>query len=357
MKALTTLIVDDDMPTVELIRSSVDWQSLGIGRVLTAYNIAQAKKHLLEQGTDIVISDIEMPRGSGLELLEWIREQRMDVAFLLLTCHERFDYAVNAVKLRASEFLMKPFDVGTMEAALHRIVDEKFSGEVPEEAPGRDEEENTGDMDRSQREPALELGKLEEMLERRDKRAFLNEIRSCISAAGGAERKKIQHEILQAVYLFLGKRELSAAWLYTNENMIALSERAEASATDLLRWCNYLLEYTLSYEEEMRRKASLSERVDEYIREHYGEDIGRNEIAAEFYMNPEYLAKVYKKQTGRNLADAISIYRVEQAKRLLDQGEMVGDTAIAVGFNNQAYFSTIFKKYTGKTPVQYRNKN
>lgn len=346
---LKTLIVDDDMPTVELIRSSVDWESLGIGAVYTAYNITQAKKQLMETGADIVISDIEMPRGSGLELLEWVREQKLETEFLLLTCHERFDYAVNAVKLRAAEFLLKPFDVEVMEAALRRLVDER-RGEAGEPSAAPETPPEEGD-----RAPALELEKLAALLDGRSKMELMNYVRGCIAMKGGAELKKLQHEIMQAVYTYLGRRDLSVAWLFANENLVQLSERAGASATDLLRWFNFLLEYTFAYEEEMRRRYRLSERVDAYIREHYGEDIGRNEIAAAFYMSPEYLAKTYKKQTGVNLNDAIAIVRVEQAKRLLDRGERVSDAAMAVGFNNLAYFSTTFKKYTGKTPVQYKN--
>lgn len=118
---LRALIVDDDMPTVEVIKSSINWNKIGVNNVMTAYNTDQAKQLLLERGADIVICDIEMPKGSGLELLEWYREQEMDGEFLILTCHERFDYALKAVKLRASEYLLKPFNVNEMEVTLEKF--------------------------------------------------------------------------------------------------------------------------------------------------------------------------------------------------------------------------------------------
>ena len=91
------LIVDDDIPTVEAIREAVDWESIGITDIDTAYSAAQAR-HILKQGhTDIIISDIEMPQGSGLNLLSWVRAQGLDVEVLFLTCHERFDYAKSAL--------------------------------------------------------------------------------------------------------------------------------------------------------------------------------------------------------------------------------------------------------------------
>jgi len=67
------------------------------------------------------------------------------------------------------------------------------------------------------------------------------------------------------------------------------------------------------------------------------------------------LSKMYKKQTGISLKDYISEYRIEQAKILLRKSELlVSDVAEEVGFDNFTYFSTLFKKYTGMTPNQYR---
>ena len=68
---ISILIVDDDKLVVEKLVEGVNWKQLGIGIVLTAYNIRQAKEILEEARVDILLSDIEMPQGSGLELLEY----------------------------------------------------------------------------------------------------------------------------------------------------------------------------------------------------------------------------------------------------------------------------------------------
>ena len=72
---ISILIVDDDKLVVEKLVEGVNWKQLGIGIVLTAYNIRQAKEILEEARVDILLSDIEMPQGSGLELLEWVRNK------------------------------------------------------------------------------------------------------------------------------------------------------------------------------------------------------------------------------------------------------------------------------------------
>ena len=105
----------------------------------------------------------------------------------------------------------------------------------------------------------------------------------------------------------------------------------------------------------MRKASGLIERINAYVHEHFSEQLDRNEIAGAFHLAPEYLAKLYKKKTGIYLKDYIREYRVEQAKWLLrDKNVLVSDVAGAVGFDNFSYFSTIFRKYVGVTPNEYR---
>ncbi|MFR8337551.1 MAG: response regulator [Eisenbergiella massiliensis] len=76
---ISVLIVDDDKLVVDKLVEGVNWTQLGIGTVLTAYNIRQAMEILNEVSVDILLSDIEMPQGSGLELLEWVRNKEIPV--------------------------------------------------------------------------------------------------------------------------------------------------------------------------------------------------------------------------------------------------------------------------------------
>ena len=70
---LTILLVDDDQILTEKTKNSLNWDSLGIGMVFTANNIHEAKGILKVYKVDILLCDVDMPMGSGLELVEWIR--------------------------------------------------------------------------------------------------------------------------------------------------------------------------------------------------------------------------------------------------------------------------------------------
>ena len=78
------LLVDDDTVILDDLRYSIHWDKLGIDRVDTAQDTATAKQILSREPVDIVISDIEMPQESGLDLLRWYREKDLKGKFLLL---------------------------------------------------------------------------------------------------------------------------------------------------------------------------------------------------------------------------------------------------------------------------------
>ena len=66
---MDAIVIDDDISTVEVISQNVDWDKFHIDKVHTAYNIMTAKKLFEENDIGIAICDIEMPMGSGLDLL------------------------------------------------------------------------------------------------------------------------------------------------------------------------------------------------------------------------------------------------------------------------------------------------
>jgi two-component system response regulator YesN len=124
----------------------------------------------------------------------------------------------------------------------------------------------------------------------------------------------------------------------------------------MVRWVNYLLEKTFSYEKEIEKSATIINKINQYIHNNYSDNISRSKIAEEFFLTPEYLAKLYKKKTGITIKTYINEYRIEKAKELLRTSDMnISEIAVAVGFDNFSYFSTLFKKSTGISPKEYKD--
>ena len=97
---MNILVVDDEYYIVKNIIETTDWSTLGIEQAFPAYSASQAKR-LFEgsQDIDILLTDIEMPRETGLQLVEWLHENDFHPIVLVLTGHQRFDYAQEALNL------------------------------------------------------------------------------------------------------------------------------------------------------------------------------------------------------------------------------------------------------------------
>ena len=87
------LIVDDEIYAIQGILDSVDWQKLAFEEVLTANSYAQAVNEFMKQSIDVLLCDIEMPYGSGLDLVEWVKAHYPETECIFLTCHSDFDFA------------------------------------------------------------------------------------------------------------------------------------------------------------------------------------------------------------------------------------------------------------------------
>ena len=93
---MNILIVDDEVASVAQIAASINWNELGIGQVYQAYGMQQAQALLEETPVDILLCDIEMPKGTGIELVEWMRDKGYNSVCIFLTCYSRFEYASSA---------------------------------------------------------------------------------------------------------------------------------------------------------------------------------------------------------------------------------------------------------------------
>ncbi len=124
MKTFTLLIVDDESISRKALIAGVNWEKLGIGRVLDVPSAGAAKKVLREEKVDLALIDIEMPGMSGLDLLEWIRKDAgLSIPCAFLTCHASFDYARTAIRLECFDYLLKPAVPAEVEDLVRRMVE------------------------------------------------------------------------------------------------------------------------------------------------------------------------------------------------------------------------------------------
>ncbi|GAA3411216.1 response regulator [Paenibacillus hodogayensis] len=127
------LVVDDEPYTAKTIEEGVSWERLGISTVHISHNIRRAKEIIENQRIDLMICDIEMPQGSGLELMEWVKEHAPSVVCIFLTCHADFKYAQRAIQLGSFEYLLKPIRFPELEEVAGKALG-KIAGEREQHA-------------------------------------------------------------------------------------------------------------------------------------------------------------------------------------------------------------------------------
>lgn len=97
-------------------------------------------------------------------------------------------------------------------------------------------------------------------------------------------------------------------------------------------------------------------KVLEYVNNNFFKQISIKSISEMFYINPNYISHIFKKETGENFTEYLSKIRVLYACDMLRDSKLpVQQISENSGFNDYFYFARIFKKITAKTPTQYRN--
>ena len=121
MTVLKVLLVDDEPVILEGLKVMIDWEQEGLQVVGSASDGMEAFQMIRELSPDIVITDIKMPRMSGLELLERVREKgNKQTGFIVLTGFDDFSYARRALKLEAIDYLLKPVEKKELLGALKK---------------------------------------------------------------------------------------------------------------------------------------------------------------------------------------------------------------------------------------------
>lgn len=103
------------------------------------------------------------------------------------------------------------------------------------------------------------------------------------------------------------------------------------------------------------RQKILSD-IQQYIKENLSRPIMLNEIGEQVKLTPSYISSLFKEEMGITITDYITDLRIEKAKMLLKDSHLkISELAKKVGYEEQRYFSQVFKKKTGITPKEFRN--
>jgi len=160
---------------------------------------------------------------------------------------------------------------------------------------------------------------------------------------------------LQMIHHVLYDKGLRAHQVFSE---MLLSKQVQAitrSVVDLEKWLNRLVEEVAGHLHTAQECQSVVDKVKGYILGHLNEDISREDIARYVSLNPDYLTRVFKKETGLTISEYVLQKRIMIAKEMLVKTDHpITNIAYEVGYNNYSYFSKMFKKVMGLNPQEYR---
>ena len=414
---MNILIVDDEVIVVNLLKKHIDWQSLGMDEVFTAYTAMDAREIVSGNKIDIIVCDIEMPQENGLFFLAWVRESFPDIVKIILTGYPDFKYAQDAINIGVVKYLLKPVGFEELSETVRLAADEinKRKNEKLQISSGRQQEPKreekifytnllTGDIlpfpefiDKALKMGCLNREELEPkglvyirlagaQVEMKNNSILLfalsniaeelfpeiTEVHLWDNIVWIVKTEHDRTQLYEMCELFMSKLkdrfpgEIFAYFIY-HISLETLSERSKDLKHAAMQYRNVgqfiydvddLIESVMDTEngEQHPSAWAVVENVKDYVHEHYAEDISRQDIESSVHLNGDYLNRIFKKATGYSLVQYIQYYRILVSKRLLaEQKCTITEAGTKVGFDTPSYFAKVFKKWTNMTPNEYYN--
>jgi two-component system response regulator YesN len=395
-------IVDDESVTCEGLASMIAAQKNESWRLTAVFNDSEEALETCDwDDVDLLLADINMPGMSGLELVESLRDRGWDTLVIIISGYAQFEYARKAMINNAVDFIIKPVASDKLFSSLRKA--EAILAERSAERSSRMFIQSN--MARLVREYFSEI-----IFETR---MMTEEHKSDLFASFGLAGKR--YELLVFLSDTSGEsmtslmeetrlgQEASLYWyssgsgLYTvlaicgkpddfsPEAFRALAEQRIGS----MAWCGSARTDSVDSLNALHmgllrrmRDAKVAEpmrpldretatgrlpsmnvdyappvlRALRIIQQDFAKPLSLTILSDKVCVHPTYLSNLFKKQTGLALIDYINHYRVEEAKKLLeDPLNKIYWVSEQVGFVNQRYFSQVFKKISGLTPVEYRS--
>ena len=211
--------------------------------------------------------------------------------------------------------------------------------------------------------PIVMEGKLRSAIRSRDKamsQTILNQMLAYIYTYNKDNLERIKPRITELVVI-ISRAAVDAGAnvkdiFLINENFNSNIENFQ-DLEDLSVWVSNMLQrfISLTFEFEKVKHADTVYKVIEYIKENYYRHIPLEEIAQITYMSKTYLSTLFKKETGYSISEYINGIRVDRARSLLVNSDIaIVEIARMCGFEDQSYFTKVFRKTTGITPKKCR---
>lgn len=345
---MKVLVVDDE----EMIRKGVSKLLFNCNKpvieVIEAKNGKVALELIELNQPDIVITDIRMPVMDGLKLAEQISLNFAEVEIVILTGYADFDYAQKALRFGVVDYLLKPIT----QESLNEVIIKILLGN-----PAKWTDHLEVEMIRILEDTVTNLVKIVLAENKEELKILLDGWYQVCNTQGFT---LIKGKKLMGYFHLLYKSKILVHQPDFIENKLAISQMSTTLTELFDNYHTYMLN---QIETISRRRIPNNKRVIDYViklihNDYYRLELNIHWLAEKVNMTSSYLSKMFREVMRVPITQYIIDYRLEQVRSRL---KWDGDTKIIriadeCGFNDYPYFSKVFKRTYGISPIEYREK-
>lgn len=379
---MKALLVDDERNGREVLRALGEWEQNGITVLLEASDGKEALELIASEQPDIVFTDIKMPRMNGIELMEKLHAADFRGKCILVTGYDDYQFMRKAIQFNSFDYLLKPIDPEAFTKVLENVTQAVSADKQSLE----NEAEVLGDARRlllEQQISALCLGELkdfsilQEVMPQEEKIELtllsfyhmhqpapilddlMNELhRYAIGDVFRFRQEEHMYIVLSAADQWLQIEN----WLRQHLDLpVRLVQRELHALEDI---SSVFEQLTVELKEHRYRTIRRLEELESeqrgqdivaYVQSYYMEDVSLERLSKLFFLSKEHISRKFKQETGMTLSRYVTGCRMKQAKQwLVKTDKTMYDIARLLGYQDEVYFSKLFKKETGLTPTAYR---
>jgi len=332
---IDVMLVDDEPWNREIVKRFGEWDKYDMSIVFEANDGMEAINYMKEHQLQLVITDMKMPGVDGGKLMEYIRQRDPQMQLIVISGYEDFDYARQALRHHAVEYLLKPIEAAALNDALRKCYQYMEQQRAVVDV-SIDYMMNAYKQSLEQAIDKLQAEQLDQLLQQIKER--------CSQEALPAAMKQQLHEEL---------------WKLAHKLSVDYGVTLQQEQFDKMSWeevADQFITLLKQLEEQRKYKSKLNIiDVRNYIDKHVKELITLDDLANMFFVSKEYLSKQFKQELGTSVTDYIIGQRMETAKELVKQGKLsFKEIAEEVGYEDVSYFYRVFRKYFGVAPGEMR---
>ncbi|AST57927.1 response regulator containing CheY-like receiver domain and AraC-type DNA-binding domain [Thermoanaerobacterium thermosaccharolyticum] len=342
------LIADDESierKAISIILGKNDNFKL-IGEANNGIDVIEKAKNL---NPDVILMDIKMPGMDGIKATKEILKTNPSIKTIIITAYDEFQYAQQAIKIGAIDYLLKPVRPDDLMKSIYKAVLYKTQNSLP--------------INSVNLKTYLEINKnvvLFEKIKIGDKIAVKIEVNKIIEEHLCIKSDDIKEFI---TILFIKIIDfISNQNGFIEDKLIKLSNEfsTKISKLESITHMKKLISDYIDIIFNMIKlykpyEPSLIKEVIRYIDENYNKNITLEDVAKYIHLSPQYFSRYFKKTMNMNFIDYISKIRINYSKKLLSETDLsINSIALKVGYLDPSYFCKVFKKIEGTSPHNFR---